>query len=256
MRTFLLKGTLAHNSPVPSMPPLSLSDGISFVYKPAGLCLSLAQARPQPVQLVLRSARASELNWETDRRGVNLDTTALPWCCRPGVCASAPSDWSGPLVLNIPRIPPEIAKATTERPPREVCVLFWHSSYQRINAFKITSGNNTFTIWNKAHSLLSVHLEMCREGSVCVCVCVCVFVCVCASVGKTNTLTSSTVSGIHMRYSFINMVLLQRGLSLRTVCVYLSCLGCIVDRLRQVTLLLDCSDLFSDALLPLFCWCQ
>lgn len=76
----------------------------------------------------------------------------------------------------------------------------------------------------------------------------------CVSVGKTNTLTSSTVSGIHMRYSFINMVLLQRGLFLRTVSgVYISCLGCIVDRHRQVTLLLDRSDLFSDALLPLFC---
>lgn len=76
--------------------------------------------------------------------------------------------------------------------------------------------------------------------------------CVCVSVGKTNTLTSFTVSGMHMRYSFINMVLLQRGLSLRTVpvlkSVYLSCLSCIVDRLK-----LDCSDLFSDALLPLFC---
>lgn len=60
-----------------------------------------------------------------------------------------------------------------------------------------------------------------------------------------------------MRYSFINMVLLQGDLSFIlirvTVLVYLSCLGCIVDKIRQAARHSDHSDLFSDAPLPLFC---
>lgn len=44
--------------------------------------------------------------------------------------------------------------------------------------------------------------------------------CVCKSVGKTNTLTSSTVSGMHMRYSFINMVLIPGEVSFFFFCFF------------------------------------
>lgn len=133
--------------------------------------------------------------------------------------------------------------------PREVCVHCWRFSYQHINTFKITSWKSTFMSEISPPSLLAFVLQFKVEDRQCACACV--------SVGKTNTLTSSTVSGMHMRYSFINMVPLQREVSFwagLTVLefVYLSCLGCIADTLRQATDHRDYGDVISDALLLCF----
>lgn len=81
--------------------------------------------------------------------------------------------------------------------------------------------------------------------------------CVCVSVGKANTLTSSTVSGIHMRYSFINMVL-QLGLLWRNFArVCLPQLSHSYSRLAQAcNLMQPLWPLFSRSPFPSLCWSQ
>lgn len=82
------------------------------------------------------------------------------------------------------------------------------------------------------------------------CVCTCQRFCVCERGKDKHTYL------IHSQWHTYAVLFHQHGVvPERTVSVlqsvYLSCLGCIAD--GRATLLLDCSDLFSDALLLLFC---
>lgn len=81
------------------------------------------------------------------------------------------------------------------------------SSYRPINTLKLFKWKKNMLICETQFFFVCVCAHISTEKGPRECVCMRVFVFVCAGVGKTNTLTSSTVSGIHMRYSFINMVL-------------------------------------------------